>query len=276
MPKISVIVPAYNIEEYIGKCMDSLVNQTLKDIEIIIVNDGSTDKTEEVIKEKIEQYKDKRILFFSKENGGQSDTRNFGIKKATGEYIAFVDGDDYVELDMFESMYAKTQEFPYDIVTSDVNCKYPDKDVLIKSGIESDKKELSLEDKKELILNMYAVVWNKIYKRELLTDDKLFMKGIWFEDVLFLYKLIPYINSIGIVEKRLYNYLQRTTSITYTYNEKLYDINKILKMLIEYYKEQELIKDYEDVLEYVYVRYMYATFIKRLAKCKDKKNLKKV
>ena len=91
MPKISVIVPAYNIELYIGKCIDTLANQTLDDLEIIIINDGSTDRTEDVIKKKIEKYSDKNIVLFNKENGGQSDARNYGIKNATGDYIAFVD-----------------------------------------------------------------------------------------------------------------------------------------------------------------------------------------
>ena len=116
MPKISVIVPAYNIELYIGKCIDTLANQTLDDLEIIIINDGSTDRTEDVIKKKIEKYSDKNIVLFNKENGGQSDARNYGIKNATGDYIAFVDGDDYVEPDMFEQMYKKVLEYPYDIV----------------------------------------------------------------------------------------------------------------------------------------------------------------
>ena len=270
MPKISVIVPAYNIELYIGKCIDSLINQTLEDIEIIIVNDGSTDRTEDVIKKKIEKYKNKNIKLFTKENGGQSDARNFGISKATGEYIAFVDGDDYIEPDMFFELYKKTEEYSYDMVTCDVNCRYPNKDVEIKSGVFSDKKSMSDEDKKELILFAYAVVWNKIYKKELFTKDKLFMKGVWYEDVLFLYKLFPYINSVGVVNKKLYNYIQRPNSVTYTYSDKLYDINKILKELNLFYENKNIKSDYEDVLEYVYVRYMLATFIKRLAKCKDK------
>lgn len=201
MYKISVIVPAYNIEEYIGKCIDSLANQTFNDIEIIIVNDGSKDNTEDVIKKRIAEYPDKNIILYTKENGGLSDARNFGISKATGEYIAFLDGDDYVEPDMFYEMNKKIEEYSYDVIACDVNCRYPDKDMEIKSGIGSDKRKMTVKDKEELILNAYVVVWNKIYKRELFTKDKLFMKGIWFEDVLFSYKIFPFINSIGVVNK---------------------------------------------------------------------------
>lgn len=270
MPKVSIIVPAYNIELYIGKCIDSLVSQTLKDIEIIIVNDGAKDRTDDVIRKKLEKYNDDRILYFTKENGGLSDTRNFGISKASGEYIAFVDGDDYIEPEMFELMYKKTEEYPYDVVACDVNCKYPNRDLLIKSGISESKRDLSVEDKKEIIHTAYVVAWNKIYRKELFTEDKLFVKNVWFEDVLFFYKLVPFIQSIGIVEKSLYNYIQRTNSITYTYSDKLYDINKNLKTLVNYYEEQGLTDEYKDILEFVYVRYMYGTFVKRLAKSKDK------
>lgn len=274
MPKISVIVPAYNIELYIGKCIDTLANQTLDDLEIIIINDGSTDRTEDVIKKKIEKYSDKNIVLFNKENGGQSDARNYGIKNATGDYITFVDGDDYVEPDMFEQMYKKVLEYPYDIVMCDVSCRYPNKSLEIKSGMTDDKKSMGLQDRKEIILSSYAVVWNKIYKKELITEDKFFVKDLWYEDVLFIYKLFPYINSVGVVNKKLYNYVQRQNSITYTYNDKLYDVTKVLNELIQYYDKQGLKHDYDDILEFVYIRYMYATFIKRLAKSKDKRRFR--
>lgn len=274
MKKLSIIVPAYNIEQYIGKCIDSLAQQTLQNIEIIIINDGSTDKTEEIINKKINQYADKDITLYNKKNGGMSDARNYGLSKSNGEYIAFVDGDDYVESDMFTKMYEKTNEYKYDIVVCDVNCRYPNKDIEIKSGVICDKKNMNILDKKELLLSTYVVVWNKIYKRDLFTQDKLFMKGIYYEDVLFLYKLYPFIDSIGVVNEKLYNYIQRQNSVTYTYNEKLYDIVTVLKELRNYYINKNLKDDYSDILEYIYVRYLFATFIKRLAKCKDKKKFK--
>lgn len=270
MPKISVIVPAYDIELYIGKCIDSLVCQTLKDIEIIIVNDGSKDNTEQIIENKIMEYPNSKIILYNKENGGQSDARNFGIERANGEYIAFVDGDDYVDENMFLKMYNKTKEYPYDIIMCDVNCIYPNKEVEIKSGLKCDKKDMKLDDKKEMIYSSYAVVWNKIYKRELFNKDTLFMKGVCYEDVLFLYKIYAYVNSIGIIDEKLYNYVQRSNSITYTYTEKLYDILKILDELLKFYQEK-VNDNYADILEYVYIRYSFGTFIKRLAKCGDRK-----
>ena len=274
MPKVSVIVPVYNVEKYLEKCLDTLVNQTLEDIEIIVVNDGTPDNSQQIIDKYVSNYPEK-VKSYIKENGGLSSARNFGLRMATGEYISFVDSDDYVELDMMEKLYKKTEEFKYDVVCSDVNIIYPDKEVEAKSNIESDNKKLSLKDKKNIILNAYPVAWNKIYRREIISGKLLFEKGIWFEDVLFLYKLAPSINSIAKVDYKLYNYLQREGAITYTFNEKLYDLNKILKILIDYYKKENIYDEYEDILEYTYVRYMFATFIKRVAKSKDKKMFKK-
>ena len=102
MPKVSVIVPFYNVEGYIEKCLDTLVNQTLEDIEIIIVNDGSTDNSKEIIEKYKKQYNDK-IIYLEKQNGGLSDARNYGIPYAKGEYIAFLDSDDYVNIKMYYS-----------------------------------------------------------------------------------------------------------------------------------------------------------------------------
>lgn len=104
MPKVSVIVPFYNVEGYIEKCLETLVNQTLKDIEIILVNDGSKDRSIDIVKKFLKQYTEK-IVYLEKENGGLSDARNFAIPYAKGEYIAFLDSDDYVEKDMYQLMY---------------------------------------------------------------------------------------------------------------------------------------------------------------------------
>ena len=118
---------------------------------------------------------------------------------------------------------------------------------------------------------MYPVVWNKIYKKELFENKKiLFEPDLWFEDVLFLYKLIPYIKSIGFVEDVLYQYVQRQNSVTYTYSDKLLDIYNMLEKLVNFYKENGL-DEFTNEIEYIYVRYMLATYIKRLAKAKDKK-----
>ena len=107
MIKVSVIVPVYNVEDYLARCLDSLVNQTLKEIEIIVVNDGSPDNSQKIIDKYAKKYLN--IKAYKKENGGLSDARNYGIKKANGEYIAFIDSDDFVTTDMYEKMYQKAK-----------------------------------------------------------------------------------------------------------------------------------------------------------------------
>ena len=103
MVKVSIIIPVYNVEKYISKCLDTLVNQTLEEIELIVVNDGSTDESENIIMKYKEKYPDK-ILYLKKNNGGLSDARNYGVNYAKGEFIAFLDSDDYVELDTYEKV----------------------------------------------------------------------------------------------------------------------------------------------------------------------------
>ena len=126
MYKVSVIVPIYNVEKYIKKCLNSLVNQTLQEIQIILVNDGSKDKSGEIAKEYAQMYKNK-ILYLEKENGGLSDARNYGIPYAEGEYIAFIDSDDYIDENAYEEMYDKAKKENSDYVECDFIWEYPNK-----------------------------------------------------------------------------------------------------------------------------------------------------
>ncbi|MFR8104063.1 MAG: glycosyltransferase [Clostridia bacterium] len=269
MKKVSIVIPIYNSEKYLQTCLDSILAQTLKEIEIIAVNDGSKDRSREIIEEYQKRYPS-TIHVINKENGGMSDARNKGVEKATGEYISFVDSDDYIEPTMLEKMYQKAKEGNFDMVTCDTKVLYPKETIIVKSGIEEDKKELTIEEKKKLLHDTYAVVWNKIYRREGLAEKMHFKEKIWYEDVLYLYSIIPHLNSVGVVKEPLYNYIQNQSSITYTYNQKLYDLITVCDELLEVYKKEGNYETYQDILEYIYVRYLFATFIKRLAKAKDK------
>ena len=254
--KISVIVPVYNVEEYLRKCLDSLVNQTLKDIEIIVVNDGSPDNSNDIILEYANQYPN--VKAFKKDNSGLSDTRNYGIKHAKGEYITFVDSDDWVKLDMYEKLYNKAKEKDYDIVTSDINYVYPDHNEIIYTDPKKDTTDI-----RRVFINLYPTVCTKIFKRELFIKNKLeFKSGVWYEDVEMMYRLLPLINSIGVVHEDFYQYLQREKSITSTISPKIYDYINNFNGLIDYYKENNYYEKYYKELEYAYVRYAYATFIK--------------
>lgn len=260
---VSVIVPVYNVQDYIEKCLDSLANQTLEQLEVIVVDDGSTDKTSSVVDEYQKKYPTK-FKVIHKKNEGVSIARNIGLEKATGEYIGFLDSDDWVNLDMYEKLYKKACENDNDIVACDTLAIYPDKKVLIESNINETSK---IED---LMINAYAVIWNKIYKKELIDGIKFKEKMNFCEDVQFLYMVYPKIKKIGVIHEALHNYLQRVGSLTYTYNEKLYQLIDSLDDIVNYYKEQGFYQKYYAELEYSYVRYLFATFIKRLAKTKNK------
>lgn len=274
MVDISIIVPSYNVEKYISLCLDSLVNQTKKEIEIIAIDDGSTDNTLNILNKYKKNYPNK-IRVISQANHGLSITRNTGIKLSTGKYIAFVDGDDEIDLELFEKLWNKTKEFPYDVIAFNVELIYPNKTVIANPGIKDNIEDFTLEEKKHFITNMYCMACNKLYKKSLFEDENLlFAPNIWFEDVLFIHNLIPNLTSLGYLNFSGYKYYQRENSITYTYSDKLKDINFVLEKILEYYKKNNIYEIYASELEYMYVRYMFATYIKRLAKTKNKQKFK--
>ena len=255
--KVSVIVPVYNVEKYLEKCLDSLASQTLKDIEVIIVNDGSPDNSQTIIDKYVKKYPNMRC--YIKPNGGLSDARNYGLKYAKGEYIAFLDSDDYVTDDMYQLMYIKAKSGNFDMVVCDINYVYPDKTLKVSNGIKSDNENI-----KKAYLTIHPAAWNKIFKKELFEHKVLFKKGVWFEDVEFIYRLLPYIKNIGVIHEPFNQYVQRDGSITNTVNPKIYDYIHNLNGVVDYYKKKKIYDEYKKELEYVYVRYIYATFIKSI------------
>ena len=268
--KVSVIVPVYNVEPYLDKCLNTLVNQTLKKIEIIIVNDGSKDNSEKIIKKYLKKYPEK-IKYIKKTNGGLSSARNEGLKYASGEYIGFVDSDDYVSLNTFNLMYKKAKEKNFDLVVCNLNYVYESKTKMVSAGLD---KDLENEDEvKKNIVFLYPAVWNKLYKKEIL-DSLKFKEGIWYEDVEFNFRVYPRVKSIGYVDKPLIQYVQRESSISKTIDKRLFNYIDNFNGLIRYYQDNNLYNKYYFELEYSYVRYLYATFIKQLSYTNDKELFK--
>ncbi len=258
MIKLSVIVPVYNTEKYLEKCLNSLVNQTLKNIEIIIVDDESTDNSKEIIKKYSKKYDN--ITAYYLKNGGVSKARNYGIKKAKGKYITFLDSDDYIDLNLYEKMYSKTKNNP-DIVECDYIWEYPDKSVLDRYDSNTNS-----------MLAIRAVVWNKIYNRKFLNNTKvLFHEGVHFEDVEFCYELFLHQKTREYVTDAFIHYVQRKNSITDDKSEKLKNIYVVLDSTIKYYKDNKKYSKYKDELEYLYMRYTYGSSFKRILRVKDKK-----
>lgn len=270
MPKISIIIPVFNTELYLKRCLDSIINQTYKDYEVIIINDGSTDNSPKIIYEYEEKYKDK-IFAYHKKNEGVAIARNFGIQKSKGDFITFVDSDDYIDKYMLEKMIKKATEDNFDMIMCNLLYIYPQKSVVGRSNINSDL--LNKEQIKENIINILPAMCGKLIKRSLYSDIS-FKPNIWFEDVESYFRMYPNLTKIGFIDESLYFYPQRKDSITWTYNEKLYDIINIWDGIIEYYKKNNFYEQYKKELEFSTIRYSFATFIKRLAKTKDKKMFK--
>ena len=268
MPKVSVIVPIYNVEKYLEKCINSLLSQTLEDIQIILVNDGSKDNSGNIAKE-YEKNNKNRVIYVEKENGGLSDARNYGLKYATSDFIAFLDSDDYIEKNAYEEMYNKAIEENADYVECDFIWEFPNK-------IRVDK-QYPYKNKKEMLSFVRVVAWNKLIKRQLITDNNLeFPKGLRYEDVEFTYKLIPFVNKFAYVDKPFIHYVQREGSIANVQNERTAEIFTVLDNVIEFYKKNNIYEKYRDELEYNYARYLLCSSLKRMCKIKDKTIRKKL
>lgn len=222
MVKISVIVPVYNVEKYLRKCLDSLVNQTLKDIEIIIVNDGTKDNCQIIIDEYEKKYPNVKAL--KKENGGLSSARNFGLKHATGDFVAFVDSDDTVEDNYLEILYNNIIDTKSDIAVVGYKVVNENDDITYYSTKDADLDDdmvVTYEDDeiiKELLLQKRIKNFVcKLYRREIVP---LYPEGITYEDIVYNVKLMNKAKRIVYINSSLYNYLKRSDSITAVMSEK--------------------------------------------------------
>lgn len=251
MPKVSVIIPVYNVEKYLRQCLDSVVNQTLKDIEIICVNDGSTDNSQQILEEYAK--KDKRIKLINQENQGQSVARNNGIEITNGEYIFFLDGDDYLNTDCLEKMINKILSPQIDIITSYGIAFADNKDdlELIKIA-DSHKSWLRMSNFCTLQVNIQnlssignfvsTVVWGKLFKREFIKKNKLLFinKKVFHEDDGFFIKYmscLPLIQSTNILSIN-YRIRKNSTMTGNCANSKLEDYycKKMFKDALSYIK----------------------------------------
>lgn len=224
--KVSVIVPVYNVEEYIEKCLLSIQNQSLKDFECLVINDGTKDNSVKVAKRAVRG--DKRFKFFNKENGGLSDARNFGIKKAKGEYLAFIDSDDYVDKDLLKLAYNAGKKNNSDIVCFDMYYERENGQLEYSWG-SNYKGTLSYKEDKNIIFSNNSAN-NKLYKKEFM-ENRRFLKGMWYEDMAVVPTWIAEANNMAHVYKPLYYYVQREGSITHKADERLFDVYKAVLLV---------------------------------------------
>lgn len=264
--KLSVIVPVYKTEKLLKRCLDSILNQTFKDLEIIVVNDGSPDHAKEILDEYAKKYSNIQVVH--QENQGIGVTRNNGLKLVSGEYFTFVDSDDEIKPDMYETMMTKMGDHAYDLVRCDVEYVEADGRHWIKRLPENEC--LDQTSIKEDMCFFYPVLWNCIFDSKLLTYDIWFSKGVWYEDMDWLYRLYPYIEKIGIVHEPFNLYYQNAAAITHTFDSRLFDYLKNWQNILDFYQERGFYEEYHAELEYSCVRYLFATFMSRVIKIRDK------
>ena len=241
--KISVIVPIYNVEDYLHRCVDSIINQTYTNLEIILVDDGSPDNCLKICDEYAK--KDSRIKVVHKKNGGLSDARNAGLEIATGEYIGFVDSDDYISLYFYEKLMNVIKVSGSDIVECGVK-KFTENNEI--NDVENSKLDFKIFNKFEAMQNLImnkilsVTVWNKLYKKDVI--DKLrFKVGKTNEDNFFTYLAFDNANKISKLDDELYYYLQRENSIM----GESYKLNRLDEIEAKYERFKFIEKNYKNL-----------------------------
>lgn len=246
MNKISIIIPIYNTKNELKKCLDSICNQTYKDLEIICVDDGSTDGSEKILDDYSKQ--DCRIKLIHKENGGESSARNVGLKMATGQYIGFMDCDDWIETDMYQLLMEYMEQYNVDIVAASWFKEEKDKSIRVSNNGSVNEGILNQE---QLLYYVYArdeyqgfaYMWDKLYRREVLLDSKgeiiLFDEKLKLGgDVLYLAQILVNVKSAVYMEKAFYHYRQRENSGCH-----MIDLNRRMDWLLSYQMVIELFEE---------------------------------
>ena len=266
MKKVSVVVPVYNVEHYLRKCLDSLVNQTLENIEIVVVNDGSKDDSQKIIEEFQQKYPDK-IVSFQKENGGLSDARNFGIDNCNGEFIGFVDSDDYVSENMFEEMYNLAQLHNAEMVVCNLQKVDEYGGVTQRlTQIPNMPEKIILKDHLSVFSDLSYFACNKIFHKKLFNQQR-FKKGVHFEDIELIPKLLLQSKTIAFTPKYHYHYLERMDSITKTHTLKGLDVLSAVHSVEVFFNKSEFaenksaLKNFQ-ILQGVYSFLAYLAFVK--------------
>jgi hypothetical protein len=269
MPKVSVIIPCYGVEKYLDRCMESVLMQTLTDIEIILVDDESPDRVPEMCDEYAKR--DKRIKVVHKANGGLGYARNSGLDVATGEYVAFVDSDDYVDLAIYETLYDEAEKHKADAVFCGFNLE-GSKGHWTKSNEIQSTRLFQNDDVTQFMLDMvanapeepnerryYMSVWRAIYKRSIIVDNDirfLSEREVVSEDIPFQVDFLKYSNKIVYIPDNMYYYCNNGTSLSATYKSEKYERFKYLRnVLIDKLKFQENANVRCDRLFIGYTRY---------------------
>lgn len=262
--KVSIIVPIYNVEKYLNRCIESIINQTYKNLEIILINDGSTDSSQQICN----TYKDRdeRIKVINKENSGVSATRNIGLYNATGQWIVFIDSDDWIENDMIEKLLNVAHNENAEIVQCNSYYAY-EKEIIkraeimpnyqVRKDIENIKLDIISPKYDEMENNTYTrairAVHGKIFKSEVLKNEKFIENIFIFEDGIFLLSILDNVKTYILINEYLYYYRVTENSITKKFsNEYLNQIEQIMKNIRDYVVKQKDKEKFEKMYNVMY------------------------
>lgn len=278
--RVSIIMPVYNVEKYLRQCLDSLFSQTLEEIEIIAVNDGSTDNCLQILEE-YQRRKPHIMKVYTTKNCGVSHARNYGMTKAIGQYVLFVDSDDFIEKDMCEKLYNKAVADNNDIVICTRYNVYEDihTGVLKRDHIKLEhiNSSFNLYENKYELAHILPFPWDKLFKRELLEDME-FPLNMRFEDLVFVYQVVVKAKNIGVVDEPLYNYRKTTQGgFLNTFSKQTLDIIKAFELVFNYMVKYGYMDHYHDELEFICARHFlfrYITLFKNENRGKGKLDIK--
>ncbi len=268
-PKVSVIVPVYNTASYLTKCLDSLVHQTLQEIEIFVVNDGSTDASQEIIDDFAKRYPQK-FQVHTQENQGQAVARNFALAHVKGQYIGFLDSDDFAKLEMFETMYRAAINHKADFIScarKDITYRGDEEVVLCEYDIRS-----IATCTKELFIDANASPTIHLYHRDVLVLPKIrFTEKRLYEDTSFYLNALPYVTKPYFVEKALVYRVRRVSSSSrVSLTSKVADIFPVMQASIDFYKERGFFPLYSQELEYFCARVLLCSSMQRISMVKSR------
>lgn len=255
MKKVSVIIPIYNKEHHLEKCINSLLGQTLEDIEIILIDDASKDDSKKIIEKYRNKYPDKIVAIYNDENLGIGKTRNKGLKVATGEYIGFVDSDDYVDRDMYDAYYQFAKVNHLDFVTAH---NYKVEEDKVKRFPSSYFEIASLKEDPTILIKLEYGPCNKLIRRDLIKKHNLsFREDKKYEDMPFVVKCLFFAKKVGHLDQEYYYYCIHSSSETTTMDKKVYDMFDIMDEVNGLLKKEPYLKQELEMLNIrQFTRYM--------------------
>ena len=251
--KFSIVVPVYNVEKFLEKCLDSIIAQDFNDYEIIAVNDGSTDSSLEILNSY--SKKTDKIKVISQSNKGLGGARNTAIENACGDILVFVDSDDFIPQEMLSTLSVYFEKYELDILSYDLTAVYSMDFPVTKSKYSAD--EFVIFDKKDFLI-AEPTACAKAYRRSLYIDNNIrFPEHLWYEDLATVYRLVPFADKIGYLKKPLYYYVQQPDSITHSANTtRMMEITTAFNIVQSYFKEIGCFDEYYSELEWLCVKHV--------------------